>query len=178
MNILETDRLLLRLFTVADAPFVLDLLNQPSFIENIGDRGIRDLPAAVKYTEERIIESYQRLGFGMYAVVHREKEEVIGMCGLVKRNSLPDIDIGFAFLPQHWSQGFALESAAAVTRYAFDSLGVKRLLGITNSNNRGSINVLLRIGLDFEGMITLPGETDEIRLYGMKNTALSVEVNT
>lgn len=165
MNILETERLALRQLNVHDAAFVLDLLNQPSFIKNIGDRGVRSVTDAENYIKERVIESYERLGFGMYAVELKTDGLVIGMCGLVKRDELPDVDIGFAFLPRYWSQGYAMESAAAVKQYSFQSLALQRLVGITNQDNRGSIKVLEKIGLNYEGTIRLEGESEDLFLY-------------
>lgn len=169
VSVLQTERLVLRKLTGADAGFVLDLLNQPSFLKNIGDRGVRSIAAAEQYIRDRVIESYERLGFGMFAVELQADRVVMGLCGLVKRDELPDVDIGFAFLPQFWSQGYAAESAAAIVRYAFDRLELRRLVGIANPDNIGSIKVLEKIGLRYEGMIKLNDDSKEICLYATKN---------
>src|SRR5512133_2195823 len=102
MNILETERLILRKLTTDDAPFILDLLNQPSFIQYIGDRGVRTLDYARQYILNGPIASYERHGFVLYLALLKDSETPIGMCGLVKRDALADVDVGFAFLPQFW----------------------------------------------------------------------------
>jgi len=118
VNVIETNRLTHRKLTLDDAEFILDLLNQPSFIQFIGDRGVRTLEDAREYLSKRLIESYERFGFGLYLTLLKEGQIPIGICGLVKRDSLDDIDIGFAFLPQYWLKGYAFESASAVLTYA------------------------------------------------------------
>ncbi len=165
MNIIETERLILRKLTLDDAAFILDLLNQPSFIQFIGDRGVRTLDDARDYILERVIFSYQRFGFGLYLTLLKESEVPIGICGLVKRDALKDADIGFAFLPQYWLKGYAFESASAVLGYARNTLGLKRILGITTPDNKGSIHVLEKIGLEFEKMVKLPGDDVELKLF-------------
>jgi RimJ/RimL family protein N-acetyltransferase len=165
MNIIETERLILRKLTLDDAAFILDLLNQPSFIQFIGDRGVRTLDDARDYILERVIFSYQRFGFGLYLTLLKEIEVPIGICGLVKRDALKDADVGFAFLPQYWLKGYAFESASAVLDYARNTLGLKRILGITTPDNKGSIHVLEKIGLKFEQMVKLPGDDTELKLF-------------
>ncbi len=157
MKILETERLILRQFSTGDAEFILVLLNEPSFIQNIGDRGVRTLADAVAYLTKGPIASYAKNGFGLYAVLLQETEEPIGMCGLIKRDGLEDVDIGYAFLPKFWSKGYAVESAQAVK----DTIGLKRLVAITDPANEGSIRALGKIGLRFEKMIRL-SEDDKL----------------
>jgi len=165
MTILETERLILRKLTVEDAPFMFNLLNQPSFIQFIGDRGVRTLSDARKIISTRYLEAYERLGFGVYLALLRETQTPIGICGLVKRNGLNDVDIGYAFLPQYWSKGYASESASAVLAYARNTLGLKRILGITTLDNAGSIRVLEKAGFKFERIVRLPGEETDLRLF-------------
>ncbi len=165
VKILETDRLDLRELTTDDAPFLLDLLNQPSFITNIGDRGVRTMADAQQYALNGPIASYAKNGFGLYLVELKESNTPIGICGLVKRETLADADIGFAFLPAFWSQGYAVESATAVKGYAMNVLGLRRVLAITNPNNVGSIRVLEKIGLRYQEMIRMSAAAREIRLY-------------
>lgn len=165
MNLIETDRLILRKLSVDDAEFILDLLNQPSFIHYIGDRGVRTLEDAKRYILAGAVTSYERFGFGLYLTQLAEGQIPIGICGLVKRDSLKDADVGFAFLPQYWSKGYALESATAVLGYARNTLGLKRILGITTPDNLGSIRVLEKAGLKFERIIQLPGEKTELKLF-------------
>lgn len=165
MNVLETPRLELRRLTTGDAAFVLELLNDPSFLANIGDRGVRTLDDARGYLERGPIASYARHGFGLCLVVLRDSGEPIGICGVLQRDELPEPDIGFAFLPRFWSQGYALESAQAVSRYAREVLGLPRLLAITLPSNRGSKRVLERIGFRFERLVKLSGDAVELELH-------------
>lgn len=165
MTVLETDRLLLRKFSVADAEFILELLNQPSFLRFIGDKGVRTLADARDYILQGPVASYERHGFGLYLTVLKEGALPIGMCGLLKRESLADVDIGFAFLPRFWAKGYALESALAVKAYGLDVLGLRRFVAITNPDNEASIKLLERIGMKYEQMIRLSADEPEIRLY-------------
>jgi RimJ/RimL family protein N-acetyltransferase len=165
MTVLSTRRLGLRQLGAGDAPFMLELLNDPSFIANIGDRGVRSVADAARYVQDRMIPSYAQNGFGLYVVELGATGAAIGICGLVKRDYLDDPDIGFAFLPAFLGQGYALESAAAVRAHTFEVLGLPRLLAITSAHNTRSIHLLEKIGLRFERMIIPPGETREIRLY-------------
>ena len=165
MIVLETERLILRKLTIDHAEFVLELLNEPSFLQYIGDRGVRNLEDAREYILNRLITSYERNGFGLYLVELRKGRIRIGISGLVKRVTLPDADIGFAFLPAYWSKGYALESAAAVMNYARDVLGLNRILAITSPDNEASAKLLGKIGLRFERMIKLSEDTDEVKLF-------------
>lgn len=167
MNILETDRLVLRQFTREDAPFILGLVNHPSFIRNIGDRGVRSLADAERYIDTAAISSYERDRFGLWLVSLKETEESIGMCGLIRRASLEDVDIGYAFLPEYWGKGYAVEAARAVREYARDAVGLKRLVAITDPANDRSIRVLEKIGMKFERMIRLSADDIELKLFGM-----------
>lgn len=162
---LETQRLNLRRISARDAKFILALLNDPSFIRNIGDKRVRSVSNARSYIRNNIVASYERFGFGLYMVELKDCGSPIGICGLVKRESLPDVDIGFAFLPEFWSKGYATESAQAVKTYAIDVVGLKRIAAVTNPDNDGSIGVLEKIGLRFERMIRLGEDEPEIRLY-------------
>jgi RimJ/RimL family protein N-acetyltransferase len=168
MNIIETERLILRKLSTDDAEFILDLLNQPSFIHYIGDRGVRNLEDAKQYILKGAVTSYERFGFGLYLTLLKESEIPIGICGLVKRDSLKDADIGFAFLPQYWSKGYAFESASAVLAYARNTLGLKKILGITTPDNQGSIRVLEKIGLKFEKMAKLSEDEMELKLFALE----------
>ncbi|HSB00329.1 MAG TPA: GNAT family N-acetyltransferase [Anaerolineales bacterium] len=167
MKVLETERLLLRQFSLEDAEFILALLNEPSFIQNIGDRGVRTLADARSYLTRVPIASYAKNGFGLYLVLLKETQESIGMCGLIKRDSLEDVDIGYAFLPKFWSKGYAVESALAVKAYAKDVIGLKRMVAITDPANEGSIRVLEKIGLRFEKMVRLSEDDIELKLFAV-----------
>lgn len=166
MRLMETGRLALRRVTTDDAPFVLGLLNEPSFIRNIGDRGVRTIDDARRYIEERLIASYRDHGYGLYLVERAGDGAALGLCGLVRRPFLEDPDIGFAFLPAFWSQGYALESARAVMRHARRSLGLERVVAIVSPGNEPSIRLLRKLGLEFERMIRTPAPGDTVALYG------------
>jgi RimJ/RimL family protein N-acetyltransferase len=173
--VIETERLVLRKLTADDAAFILGLLNQPSFIENIGDRGVRTLDEARVYILDGAVASYERYGFGLYLVLVKESGEAAGICGLVKREGLDDVDIGFAFLPQYWKQGFAVESAAAVKGFAARTIGLRRLVAITSPANWRSIRVLEKIGLVFERMVRLSPGGGELKLFAAALTPDSPE---
>jgi RimJ/RimL family protein N-acetyltransferase len=165
MIVLETARLSLREITTNDAEFLLRLLNEPSFIENIGDRNVRTIEDACRYAQNGPIASYRQHGFGLYLTVLKETGEAIGICGLVKRESLPDADIGYAFLPQFWNKGYAIEATSAMRDYAFNHLGHQKLLAIVNPNNTSSIKVLEKLGLGFTRMVRMSDDAPEICLY-------------
>jgi [ribosomal protein S5]-alanine N-acetyltransferase len=162
---LETGRLTLRRFTPADAPFMLRLLNEPSFIANIADRGVRNLEQAVAYLENGPISSYRLNGFGFWAVVEKAGGSVIGMCGLVKRDTLPDADLGYAFLPEYFGKGLAFEAAQACLRSARQDYALPRLLAIVNPGNQPSRRLLDRLAFHYQGMRPLHAGEPELCIY-------------
>jgi RimJ/RimL family protein N-acetyltransferase len=166
LTVIETDRLVLRRLSTDDAEFINELLNQPSFLRYIGDKEVRNNADAVRYIQTGPIASYDRFGFGLYLVELKETGASIGICGLLKRDSLPDVDVGFAFLPSYWSRGYAFESASAVMTYGREVLGLRRIVAITSPDNDSSIRLLERIGLRFEGLIKLSEDQSEVRLFG------------
>ncbi len=175
MKILETERLILREIVESDDEFILDLLSQPSFIKYIGDRNVRNAEQAREFIENRYRASYAEHGFGLYVVELKAKSETkaqkpktknlisIGICGFVKRETLPDADIGFAFLPQFERRGFAFESADAMMNYGRDVLHLKRVLAITTKDNESSGRLLAKLDFEFEGFTTSGGE--ELKLF-------------
>jgi len=165
LKILETDRLLLNQPSTDDAEFILELLNEPSFIRNIGDRGVRTVEDARAYILNGLVMSYAKNGFGLNLVVLKATGESMGICGLIKRDTLDDVDIGYAFLPKFWSRGYAVEACAAVKRYAKDVIGLTRIVGIADPQNQGSIRVLEKIGLVFEKMVRLSDDDIELKLF-------------
>jgi len=167
LKILETERLLLRHLSSDDAAFMLELLNDPSYIQNIGDRRIRTVEGAKVYITKGPIASYATNGFGLDLVSLKETGESIGICGLIKRETLEDVDIGYAFLPKFWLKGYAVESALAVKQFARDVVGLKRIVGITNPDNVGSIRVLEKIGMKFEKMVKLSEDDIELKLFSV-----------
>jgi [ribosomal protein S5]-alanine N-acetyltransferase len=162
--VLQTERLSLRKMALDDAEFIVELLNDPSFLRFIGDKGVRTTEDARQYILTGPMDSYDRHGFGLWLVELTGSKTPIGICGLLKRDTLIDVDIGFAFLPQHRSKGYAFESAAAVMSYGRTVLGLGRVVAITNEDNVGSIRVLEKIGMSFDRMIRLSDDGPEIRL--------------
>jgi ribosomal-protein-alanine N-acetyltransferase len=163
--VIETGRLVLRHLEPGDAGFILELLNEAEFLQFIGDKGVRTLSDAREYILKGPMDSYARHGFGLYAACLRDGTQA-GICGLVRREGLADVDVGFAFLARHRRCGFAVESAAAVLAHAKRDLRLRRVVAITAPDNRGSIAVLEKIGLKFEGMIKLEEQSPELKLYG------------
>jgi ribosomal-protein-alanine N-acetyltransferase len=147
-----------------DAEFIVELLNDASFLRFIGDKGVRTADDARRYILTGPMDSYERNGFGLWLVELKGTNTPVGMCGLLKRETLTDVDIGFAFLPRYRSHGYAFESAAAVMAYGRNVLGLRRVVAITNEDNAGSIRVLEKIGMRFDRMIRLSEDGPEIRL--------------
>jgi RimJ/RimL family protein N-acetyltransferase len=144
---------------------MLGLLNEPSFIRNIGDRGVRTIEDARGYIARGPMASYSRFGFGLYLVELKGPPTAIGICGILKRDELPQPDIGFAFLPAYWSQGYALESAAAVRDYARAALGLPRLLAIVSPTNESSIRLLEKLGFSYTSLTRVGPEAHDVKLY-------------
>lgn len=157
VTVIETERLVLREVVEADAPFILALLNSPGFLENIGDRGVRTEVEAAGYIRDKIIASYRELGFGMWLAETRRGGAPVGLAGLVKRDGLDTPDVGYAFTPDAWGQGYAKEAAAAVVAHAMGPLGVPKLAAITTPENFASMAVLRKVGFTFQRVIQLPG---------------------
>lgn len=164
---IQTERLTLRQLNSNDVEFVVELLNEPSFIQNIGDRGVRTLADAEKYLENGPLASYTRNGFGLLAVTLKETEETIGMCGLIKRDTLEDVDIGYALLPRFWSKGYALEAVQGTMKFAKEVVGLKRVVAIVDPANTGSIRVLEKLGMTFKKMVKLSVDDIELKLFGI-----------
>ena len=164
---LETDRLNLRLYTEKDAAFTLELLNTPSWIQYIGDRNVKTLAEARAYIREKILKAYRDHGLGMYVLELKESGDVIGACGLIKREGLPGVDLGFALHPDYEGNGYGYESASAVLAYAFGELGIDQLLAITVHYNESSIRLLEKLGFTLEGTTRLPGDEEELLLYSV-----------
>jgi RimJ/RimL family protein N-acetyltransferase len=164
--LLETPRLRLRRFTPEDAPFIVALLNSPGWLAFIGDRGVRTEEDARRYLVAGPIASYaQHGGLGLYHVARRVDGLPVGMCGLLRRETLPDVDLGFAFLPEHAGVGYASEAAAAVVDFGRAEFGLRRLAGITMAENARSIRVLEKLGLRFEREFVMPPKNETLRYY-------------
>ncbi|HEY6189520.1 MAG TPA: GNAT family N-acetyltransferase [Pyrinomonadaceae bacterium] len=165
MKVLETERLILRRLTVEDGEFILELVNDPAWLRFIGDKGVRTLDDARDYILKSIVTMYERLGFGLYLTELKGEGIPIGICGLIKRDALEDVDIGFAFLPKFRGEGYAYESASAVMAYGKRTFGLQRIVAITNPDNYVSARLLEKLGFKFERMIKLSDDSPEIKLF-------------
>ena len=162
---MKTQRLSIRPFTLDDAPFILRLLNEPSFIENIADRGIRDLEGARNYLRDGPLASYATHGFGLWRVGLLDSDIAIGMAGLLKRDFLDAIDLGYALLPEFCGAGYAFEATSAVLAYAREQLGAERVVAIVSEHNRSSIRLLEKLGFTADGTIRMPNTDEELRQF-------------
>lgn len=169
MALLQTQRLTLRELTEDDAPLMLAVLSDPDFLRNVGDRGVRTEEDARRYIVDGPMAMYQRNNFGMYKVELNDGI-AIGLCGLVRRDGLDDVDIGFAFLPDYRKQGYAREAAEAVMDYGRDVIGLKRIVAIAQPDNAPSIRLLEKLGLQAERTIQLPKEDEELVLMAWNAT--------
>ena len=166
MKPIETERLVLRRLRLADAAFIRALVNEPSWIEYIGDKGVRTLADARLYLRSGPLAMYRGLGFGLYRVERAADSALLGICGLVKRDGLDDVDIGYALLRRFWGNGYAREAAAAVIEHARRDIGLDRLVAITAPGNAASSRLLEALGFGFEGLVTLPAGRKISRLFG------------
>jgi RimJ/RimL family protein N-acetyltransferase len=168
VEIIATERLRLRPLQSSDAAFVLSLLNEPSFIQFIGDRKVRSLEQAREYIANGPAASYEQFGYGLLLVELKESHTPIGMCGLVQRNYLPDADIGFAFSPAYWSQGYAREAAHAALNYAMNTLHFKRIAAIVQPDNAASLKLLETLGFRTERRFKISAVAEELLLLVYK----------
>jgi len=162
--VIRTARLALRRFGRGDGEFMLRLLNDPAWLEHIGDRGARTVQDAVRYIEEKLLALYRDHGFGLWLVERRHDGAAVGMCGLVKRAGLDDVDLGFALLAEHRGRGYAFESATAVMNWAHEASGLTRLVALTSRGNDRSERLLARLGFRFERDTRMP-DGDTLRLF-------------
>lgn len=165
MKVLETQRLLLRHLREDDAAFIFELVNDPSWLRFIGDKDVKSVAAARGYIARGPMAMYARLGFGLYLVALKSSGEALGICGLIKRDTLEDVDLGFAFLPRHWSQGYAREAGAATLDYGRRVLGLGRVVAITSPDNAASIRVLEKLDMRFQETVRLAGNDHEVNLF-------------
>lgn len=166
MQVFETERLNVRWLEVRDSEFILQLLNEPGWLQYIGDKGIRSLEDAENYISSGPRSMYERLGFGLFVAELKETHTPVGLCGLIKRDGLEDVDLGFAFLAAYQSRGYAYEAAKSTLKYA-GKLGIKRIVAITTKDNRASYKLLEKLSMVLEGYVTLPHDTEELKLYSI-----------
>ena len=163
-----TERLILRLTELEDAPFILELFNSPKWIQFIGDRNLRTIEQAEKYITERMRAQLAHYDFSNYTVIRKEDQIKLGNCGLYDREGLGGIDIGFAFLPQYEGKGYAYEAANELKKQAFTRFNLRELHAITDKENIGSQRLIEKLGLQFKKYITLPDDKEEIMLYSVQ----------
>lgn len=164
--LLETPRLRLRRLTLDDAAFIVALLNSPGWLAFICDRGVRTEEDARRYLAAGPLASYaQHGGLGLYHIARRADGCAVGMCGLLRRDILPDVDVGFALLPEHAGHGYASEAASAVIALGRREFGLRRVAGITMRENVASIRVLEKLGLCFEREFVMPPKNETLRYY-------------
>lgn len=167
MTDIVTTRLRLTRFTLDDAPFILRLLNEPSFIDNIADKGVRDLEGARSYLRSGPLAMYAQHGIGLLRVARIGDDLPIGMCGLLRRDTLEEFDLGYAFLPEHWGSGYAREAASATLDFGRERLGLQRVVAIVNAGNERSIHLLEKLGFAFERNVPLSPAEPSVPLYAV-----------
>jgi len=169
----ETERLKLKPTLEEDATFILKLLNTPKWLKNIGDRKVYNTKDAIKYIRDRNIKQLKKLGYGNYTVVRKSDNKKIGTCGLFEREGLDDIDIGFAFLPEHEGQGYGYESAIKLIELAFNEFELKKITAITTKENITSQKLLIKLGLQYLKVVHLPDDDEPLMFYQLENTKKS-----
>ena len=171
MYILDTDRLHIRQLQLSDADFYLGLLNEPSFHEHIGDKGVRNIEDAKHHLEQGPIKCYRDYGYGLYLVLLKPSESngtqeiPIGICGILKRPELPQADIGFAFKPEYWGKAYAYESARALLDFEVKRHELSHVLAITSPNNQASQKLLQKLGFQYEGLHHLKPDAEAVSLF-------------
>jgi RimJ/RimL family protein N-acetyltransferase len=165
MTVIETPRLSLREMASSDDEFILALMNEPAYHQHIGDRGIRTIEGARAYILDKFVTSYAKFGHGLYLVEAKDRRRPVGICGLVKREALEHPDIGFAFLRDYWSRGFAFEAARAALDHGFGALGLRTVFGVTFQANQASIRLLEKLGLKYQKMVRIPPNDRESMLF-------------
>jgi ribosomal-protein-alanine N-acetyltransferase len=164
----QTERLILRPVYQEDADFILELLNCPKWLQNIGDRNVKSLEDAKNYIATRMMPQLERLGYGNFAVIRKSDGARMGCCGLYDREGLEGVDIGFSFLPEYERKGYAYESAEKMMQLARDEFKLTRVSGITIEANTGSRKLLEKLGLKFEKFVTLPNDDEELMYYAIQ----------
>lgn len=165
MTILRTNRLLINKITLDDAAFILKLMNDKDWIKNIGDRGIRTIEDAEEYIRTRFLKTYTESDLGFYGLVLKNSRQIIGVAGLIDRDGIDHVDIGYGILPEYRGKGYAFEATKAVYDYGYNELKLKKIVAIVNPENPSSINLLSKLGLEFEKMVRLPDEEIDIMLF-------------
>jgi RimJ/RimL family protein N-acetyltransferase len=166
-TVADTERLRIRRFTAGDLRFIVALLNEPAWVRYIGDKHVRTRDDAQRYLQSGPLAMYERDGLGLYAVDLKDTGETIGMCGLIKREMLEDVDLGFAFLSRFWRSGYAYEAAAAVLSHGADVLGLRRIVAFVTSDNVASTRLLQKLGFRFEDKLRLEPNGQLLDVYAI-----------
>lgn len=166
MRIAETSRLLITKITLRDAQFFLELVNSPHWLKYIGDRHLKTIKDTKTYLQNGTLKSYTNFGFGFYKLQLKENEnKTIGICGLIKREQLEDVDIGFALLPEYEGKGFGYEASLAVLKLAKEKFNLKKIIAVTLSTNTNSIKLLEKLGLSYEKKVIPFEDGEELLLF-------------
>jgi RimJ/RimL family protein N-acetyltransferase len=165
---IETERLQMRWLTLDDADLMLAVWNDPAFVRNVGDRGIRTEQQARDAMQKGVLNLYESYGYGPYRVALKDDDTPIGIIGMFRREGLSVPDIGYALLPDYCGKGYAFEASRAVINYARDELALERMYAIISPGNTASIGLSKKLGLEFDRMHRMPGDDDEICLYGIR----------
>lgn len=166
---LETERLILKPTSKADAELILELMNTAKWIKFIGDRNIKSIEDAEKYIMDKMVSQFERLGYSNYTLIIKSNNVKIGTCGLFDREGLAGIDIGFAFLPEHEKKGYAYESALKLVEIAFKEFGITEINAITTKDNISSQKLLEKLNFALSGTTILPDDNEELLLYKNKH---------
>ena len=162
---ITTNRLLLRQLELPDAAFILNLLNTSGWLQYIGDRKVSTIEAAEQYIRNGPLKSYREHGFGLLLVQEQERGVPIGMCGLLKRESLAFPDLGFAFLPEYMGKGYAFEAASAVLKDADEALQLNTIAAITVPDNGPSVKLLEKLSFVFKERTKSEDGTEDLLLF-------------
>ncbi len=169
MKILETARIIIEEADLRDSAFILELLNTPGWLEFIGNSTVKTDEDAINYIKTRLVQSYQKNGFGLYKMTHSSTNEAIGLCGLIKRDFLEDLDLGFAILPAYSRKGYTYEASKAIVYHAFTQLNLPKLLAFTSLHNTASQKLLLKLGFNSQGIIKYGNTEEDVHLYSILN---------
>jgi len=162
---IETERLIIRPTNIDDSEFILELLNTPKWLENIGDRNVKCIEDAKNYIETKMLTQFEKLGFANNTIIRKQGRIKIGSSGLYDREGIDGVDIGFAFLPEYEKQGYAYESSKKLLEVGFANWGIKKVSAITTQENKASQRLIIKLGLKFQKIINIPNDDEDLMLY-------------
>ena len=162
---ITTDRLNLKLASMEDAPFFLELYNTPTFIQFIGDKNLRSLEDARSYVQNRFLPQIERLGYGNYLIIRKEDGAKIGSVGIFEREGLDVQDIGFSFLEEFQGKGYGYEAASKLLETACTDCGCSKISAITSKENIASQSLIQKLGLKYLKTVQLPDDPEELLYY-------------